>query len=645
MACLTEAQLQLWSAAQQRLLANPVDGFLRNSIAEATRRSGGAAGSDLSRARAFWELIVGAQAERTAWGMEGTGATNLDFDTFLAELQAQEAAEEELESSNSEEEDITSLERAHKDLVAVLKIIDTEKARLRERGGPHEMRLTVAEERIKRVMQRLSNVEGLVSVTAQQLFGERGAEIRRMSKSFRHFISSNFTEHNGLREASPATGSMASPVSNHLSPISDEGHHSLENNEGQEILKKLQTADGSLTRTEEGTEGGSSDAGSPRPRRGEVLPILTAEIEELRAAGSEEHYVFDALAVHERTGRRSMLVVAELLVVRNAEELGTKERVMRRFVCELHRRYEENPNAFHNEAHAAVVCHATHWLGMRGRALSGGVPWLRVATDIAALAHDVGHFGRNNAFCINTSQELALIYNDRSVLENMHAATCFKAMQAAGCNILLDCTRETHRHFREHVVDLILATDMANHFEFLAKFRVRAAQPEFSPQDNNEDRRLVTHCYLKSADLGHSALPWELHERWALRLLTEFYEQGDEERSLGVPVSPLCERSGNVSDFRESQKGFLNFVILPLFKELSVVTFQEVGQTCMSRIETNAEEWVQRDPSQELVQIVEAPIPQSKVGHMLHKPRVKGKKVHVVDEPESLTLPISRNTA
>ena len=45
---------------------------------------------------------------------------------------------------------------------------------------------------------------------------------------------------------------------------------------------------------------------------------------------------------------------------------------------------------------------------------------------IAAIAHDVGHTAVNNQFLIDTSHELALMYNDHSPMENMHCAKLFQ---------------------------------------------------------------------------------------------------------------------------------------------------------------------------------------------------------------------------
>merc|ERR1719235_1698518 len=53
---------------------------------------------------------------------------------------------------------------------------------------------------------------------------------------------------------------------------------------------------------------------------------------------------------------------------------------------------------------------------------------------IAGAVHDVGHPGRTNAFQSKTMSPLAIRYNDRSILENMHASLCFEIAQEPTCN-------------------------------------------------------------------------------------------------------------------------------------------------------------------------------------------------------------------
>jgi len=525
----------------------------------------------------------------------------------------------DLDSHDDDEDELTGLEQAHRDLLSVQRIIDAHKATLHERGGMLEMQLQVAQERLTSVIKRISNVEALVHVDVDHLFTSRSPTAARLSKDLRLFISSNFADGSAKknfrdrnrsntvngptvrrrqsRSSSPTGRDKISPrkrVTINL-PSSEANNIKLP---PLDLMNSKETGD---------TDFPLLDMISPKDRREsvEMAAIIAGQVEHLRNEGADQRYVLNMLEISDKSGRRALLTMAELIVVPHAAELETTEKTMRRYASALHRRYGKHANPFHNEAHAAIVCHATHWFGVRGGAWAGTPMLERLATDIAALAHDVGHFGRNNAFCTNSGHELALIYNDKSILENMHAATAFQLMQEDGCNILSACSRENRRQFREHVVDLILATDMTSHFEFLGKFRVRAQCSEFCPQVNMEDRRLVMRCYLKAADLGHAALPWEMHEKWALLLLKEFYDQGDEERQRGLPVSPMCERSGNVGEFRESQNGFLQFVILPLFKELATVALPEVGKICISRIEENAEEWVNGEPSNALVSIVQ----------------------------------------
>jgi len=48
------------------------------------------------------------------------------------------------------------------------------------------------------------------------------------------------------------------------------------------------------------------------------------------------------------------------------------------------------------------------------------------STLVGALAHDVGHPGLNNLFLVKSKHPLALTYNDRSPLENMHASVLYE---------------------------------------------------------------------------------------------------------------------------------------------------------------------------------------------------------------------------
>lgn len=67
--------------------------------------------------------------------------------------------------------------------------------------------------------------------------------------------------------------------------------------------------------------------------------------------------------------------------------------------------------------------------------------------------------------------------------------------------------------------------------------------------DKSKAASLVLHC----CDIAHPAKRWDLHSRWTSLLLEEFFRQGDMERELGLPFSPLCDR--NTTLVAESQIG------------------------------------------------------------------------------------------
>lgn len=69
---------------------------------------------------------------------------------------------------------------------------------------------------------------------------------------------------------------------------------------------------------------------------------------------------------------------------------------------------------------------------------------------------------------------------------------------------------------------------------------------------------------LKCADVSHGAKNKQLHVRWTSSILQEFLEQGDQELSEGLKISPLCDRSK--LNIAKSQRGFIDFVCRPVFE-------------------------------------------------------------------------------
>lgn len=348
---------------------------------------------------------------------------------------------------------------------------------------------------------------------------------------------------------------------------------------------------------------------------------------------------WDALALDRASGGQALFVVGKELLTGPLEAGLLKQQQTMNFLTSLAALYKPNP--YHNAVHAADVASAftclLRWcdrlwlapLGPTDRSLAKEVN--QTACIIAALAHDVGHPGWNNTFLTNSLAPLAVTYNDNSVLENFHAAVTFGIILRPNSRPFARVERAQFAAFRKLVVDLILTTDIKNHFSDLAAFRLRLTDPTFSlgpttptspppapldaarsrfsePSGNTtrpvghvsqdeatrrqrqtapnvkplvpneappqlfqpaspEDVRQVQQCLMKAADLGHSAKDWPVHVEWTKRITSEFHNQGDVEQQRGLPIGPLNKREG--FSLAKAQSSFLQFVCLPLFIEVA----------------------------------------------------------------------------
>ena len=157
--------------------------------------------------------------------------------------------------------------------------------------------------------------------------------------------------------------------------------------------------------------------------------------------------------------------------------------------------------------------------------------------------------GYTNQFLINTSNELALMYNDESVLENHHLAVAFKLLQTGTMGDPFEALSHKQRlTFRKMVIDMVLATDMQKHMTLLADLKTMVETKKVSGEgvfllDNYTDRIEILQNMIHCADLSNPTKPLELYHKWVARVMEEFFRQGDRERALGLDVSPMCDRT------------------------------------------------------------------------------------------------------
>lgn len=157
--------------------------------------------------------------------------------------------------------------------------------------------------------------------------------------------------------------------------------------------------------------------------------------------------------------------------------------------------------------------------------------------------HDFQHPGVNNHFLVSTRAPLAQRYNDTHVLENHHLSASFSIMSRPECDLCEGMKREEAAQFRDLMVSLVLVTDMVVHFDFVADVQRRLEASDGCLDEKVRDRRVILRLALKCADISNPAKPVRGAVRWTAAVIGEFFHQGDRERELGLPVSPLCDRT------------------------------------------------------------------------------------------------------
>ena len=209
-----------------------------------------------------------------------------------------------------------------------------------------------------------------------------------------------------------------------------------------------------------------------------------------------------------------------------------------------------------------------------------------LALCIAAVGHDAAHPGVTNAFLAASGSSLSTIFNDRSVLENLHCLTISRIIQERWPTLFDD----EDGAFRKLIIEMILSTDMALHFDFMARFEALRGSIITDPIDEKQ-RRLICCCLMKSADISNLVLslsayphhqsgltqarPLQISTDWTFNLQKEIGAQEDLMISLNItpsfPLSPTTTRGQpptaeqQEQNLAKSQLGFITTFAEPLW--------------------------------------------------------------------------------
>lgn len=325
------------------------------------------------------------------------------------------------------------------------------------------------------------------------------------------------------------------------------------------------------------TMGGRSDRLQIWPSPGAQYPLKVRK-EFKRALRQPGYNSFDLQTI---TGGHALSCVYYFILEEEGllDKLGLNRSKAQAFALVVESMYLDKP--YHNAVHACNVLlmmyHLIHHCNILDT-LAIPLDLVLVSAYTACIVHDISHPGVTNALLIKTNDARAQRFHDQSVTENFHLQQFFEVVKQPQYALFDQLDKESWSYVRHLVINMVLRTDMQYHLEVVHQFQeITGPIPHV----------LLMQVSLKVADLQHTTLEWDLHNRWVGLLQQEFFLQGDVEKQLGLPVSALMDRDHE--GITVSQVGFFALIVFPLLE--AFMTKFPNGAGLLERARSNKDIW------------------------------------------------------
>ena len=238
-------------------------------------------------------------------------------------------------------------------------------------------------------------------------------------------------------------------------------------------------------------------------------------------------------------------------------------------------------------------------------------PLTPFACALSALIHDLDHPGVSNMTLVEEKDELAQLYNDKSVAEQHSIDLAWDMLMEPrfeGLRSLIYTNKEEMVCFRELLVNSVMATDImdkdlkaqrnerwAKGFDADAKSTMsalslggegteedEAAARLSAMEDMNRKATIVIDHLIQASDVSHTMQHWHVYLNWNEKFFDECYQAYLNGRTKSDPST----------NWYKGEIGFFDFYIIPLAKKLEECgVFGVSSDEYLNYARANRDEW------------------------------------------------------
>ncbi|KAK6485044.1 dual 3',5'-cyclic-AMP and -GMP phosphodiesterase 11A-like isoform X2 [Huso huso] len=222
---------------------------------------------------------------------------------------------------------------------------------------------------------------------------------------------------------------------------------------------------------------------------------------------------------------------------------------------------------YHNWRHAFNVCQCMFSMLTTAGFQKTLTEVEMLALIVGCLCHDLDHRGTNNAFQAKTGSALSQLYGTSATLEHHHFNHAVMILQSEGHNIFANLSSREYSDLMQLLKQSILATDLTLYFEKRSEFFELVDKGEYNWNVKNH-REMFRSMLMTACDLGAVTKPWEISRKVAELVTSEFFEQGDRERSeLKLTPSAIFDRNRK-DELPGLQLEWIDGICAPLYETL-----------------------------------------------------------------------------